>query len=248
MPTTVEQLRDPHRPDRRRPPRGHLQPAGARSRRLSRRRPAAVFAEDPAREPAAPRGRRVREGGRHPGAGLLGREERPRSARSRSCRRASCCRTSPACPASSISPPCATASCASAAIRIGSTRCSRSSWSSTTRCRSTTSAQADAFQLNAELEFARNQERYAFLRWGQNAFRNFRVVPPDTGIVHQVNLEYLARVVVSDDTADGAGRLSRHARRHRLAHDDGQRPGRGRAGAWAASRPRRRCSASRCRC
>src|SRR4029077_11555595 len=44
--------------------------------------------------------------------------------------------------------------------------------------------QANAFQLNAELEFARNKERYAFLRWGQNAFRNFRVVPPDTGIVH----------------------------------------------------------------
>ncbi len=54
---------------------------------------------------------------------------------------------------------------------------------------------ADAFQLNAELEFARNRERYSFLRWGQNAFRNFRVVPPDTGIVHQVNIEYLARVV-----------------------------------------------------
>src|SRR5437763_11404013 len=53
----------------------------------------------------------------------------------------------------------------------------------------------DAFQLNAELEFSRNRERYAFLRWGQNAFHNFRVVPPDTGIVHQVNLEYLARVV-----------------------------------------------------
>ena len=57
-------------------------------------------------------------------------------------------------------------------------------------------AQPDAFQLNAELEFSRNRERYAFLRWGQNAFRNFRVVPPDTGIVHQVNLEYLARVIV----------------------------------------------------
>src|SRR5256712_999322 len=64
-------------------------------------------------------------------------------------------------------------------------------------------AQVNAFQLNAELEFVRNQERYAFLRWGQDAFHNFRVVPPDTGIVHQVNLEYLARVVVSDETADG---------------------------------------------
>src|SRR4051812_22955701 len=52
-----------------------------------------------------------------------------------------------------------------------------------------------AFKNNAELEFARNRERYAFLRWGQKAFRNFAVVPPDTGIVHQVNLEYLARVV-----------------------------------------------------
>jgi aconitate hydratase len=54
---------------------------------------------------------------------------------------------------------------------------------------------ANAFGLNAELEFQRNVERYAFLRWGQTAFQNFKVVPPDTGICHQVNLEYLARVV-----------------------------------------------------
>jgi aconitate hydratase len=54
---------------------------------------------------------------------------------------------------------------------------------------------ADALSLNAQIEFSRNKERYAFLRWGQSAFRNFAVVPPDTGIVHQVNLEYLARVV-----------------------------------------------------
>ena len=60
-----------------------------------------------------------------------------------------------------------------------------------------------AFFTNAELEFSRNKERYAFLRWGQNAFKNFRVVPPDTGIVHQVNLEYLARVVfTSTDIQD----------------------------------------------
>ena len=58
-----------------------------------------------------------------------------------------------------------------------------------------------AFQTNAELEFHRNRERYAFLRWGQSAFKNFRVVPPDTGIVHQVNLEYLARVVFSSADA-----------------------------------------------
>src|SRR5437667_5668512 len=64
-------------------------------------------------------------------------------------------------------------------------------------------AQANAFQLNAELEFSRNKERYAFLRWGQDAFRNFRVVPPDTGIVHQVNLEYLARVVMTVEGGDG---------------------------------------------
>ena len=89
--------------------------------------------------------------------------------------------------------------------------------------------QANAFELNAELEFSRNKERYAFLRWGQNAFRNFRVVPPDTGIVHQVNLEYLARSSCRR-TADGTRRVSRHAGRHRLAHDDGQRPGRGGVG------------------
>ena len=52
-----------------------------------------------------------------------------------------------------------------------------------------------AFAMNAELEFLRNRERYAFLRWGQTAFRNLAIVPPDTGIVHQVNLEFLARVV-----------------------------------------------------
>jgi aconitate hydratase len=60
-----------------------------------------------------------------------------------------------------------------------------------------------AFQRNADFEFERNQERYAFLRWGQGAFDNFSVVPPDTGIVHQVNLEYLARVVFVDDTRSG---------------------------------------------
>jgi aconitate hydratase len=61
---------------------------------------------------------------------------------------------------------------------------------------------AAAFEQNALLEFSRNQERYAFLRWGQKAFENFRVVPPDTGIVHQVNLEYLASVVFSDTVKD----------------------------------------------
>jgi aconitate hydratase len=62
----------------------------------------------------------------------------------------------------------------------------------------------DAFRINAEREFERNRERYAFLRWGQGAFERFAVVPPDTGIVHQVNLEYLARVVFAD-TSPGGG-------------------------------------------
>jgi aconitate hydratase len=57
----------------------------------------------------------------------------------------------------------------------------------------------DAFRVNAEREFERNEERYSFLRWGQGAFDDFAVVPPDTGIVHQVNLEYLARVVFPNE-------------------------------------------------
>jgi aconitate hydratase len=63
----------------------------------------------------------------------------------------------------------------------------------------------DAFRVNAEREFERNQERYSFLRWGQGAFEHFAVVPPDTGIVHQVNLEYLARVVFSTEGSGGGG-------------------------------------------
>ena len=54
---------------------------------------------------------------------------------------------------------------------------------------------ANALDLNNKIEFQRNKERYQFLRWGQSAFENFRVVPPNTGIVHQVNLEYLSRVI-----------------------------------------------------
>jgi aconitate hydratase len=63
----------------------------------------------------------------------------------------------------------------------------------------------DAFERNVELEFQRNFERFAFLRWGQQALRQFRVVPPGTGIVHQVNIEHLARVVMTADAADGSG-------------------------------------------
>src|SRR6185369_12401741 len=56
----------------------------------------------------------------------------------------------------------------------------------------------DSWQFNTAKEYERNRERYAFLRWGQTAFDNFRVVPPETGIVHQVNLEYLARVAFTN--------------------------------------------------
>lgn len=62
---------------------------------------------------------------------------------------------------------------------------------------------ADALAINTSMEFARNKERYSFLRWGQQSLANFRVVPPGTGIVHQVNLEYLAKVVFSQETPDG---------------------------------------------
>ncbi len=75
---------------------------------------------------------------------------------------------------------------------------------------------ADAFRINAERELQRNRERYAFLRWGQNAFEHFAVVPPDTGIVHQVNLEYLARVVFSEEGSDAV--------RGRPAGNDGPPP------------------------
>ena len=103
---------------------------------------------------------------------------------------------------------------------------------------------ADAFERNVEIEYERNGERYQFLRWGQTAFDDFKVVPPGTGIVHQVNIEYLARVVMVP-------------RRRRPTRTPVSAPTRTppwstasacSAGASAASRPRRRCSASRCRC
>src|SRR5437660_198869 len=65
-----------------------------------------------------------------------------------------------------------------------------------------------AFDVNALLEFQRNKERYAFLRWGQTGFRNLAIVPPDTGIVHQVNLEYLARVVFVHKDDEGGKRVA----------------------------------------
>src|SRR6266481_6409231 len=66
-----------------------------------------------------------------------------------------------------------------------------------------------ALLINTDLEYERNLERYQFLRWGQKAFENFRVVPPGTGICHQVNLEYLGQVVfVGTETADGGGQAA----------------------------------------
>ena len=61
------------------------------------------------------------------------------------------------------------------------------------------SAKNDSFEKNVDIEFERNGERYSFLKWGQEAFNNFRIVPPGTGICHQVNLEYLSKVVWSEE-------------------------------------------------
>ena len=120
----------------------------------------------------------------------------------------------------------------------------RSAPASIRRCRSTSSSTIPSWSIssarptpsskNVEMEYERNGERYTFLRWGQEAFENFRVVPPGTGICHQVNLEYLAQTVwTRDEREDGAHRhlrLSRHAGRHRLAHHHGERPLRARLG------------------
>ena len=93
---------------------------------------------------------------------------------------------------------------------------------------------AAALLFNAEREFERNRERYEFLKWGQRAFDNFRVVPPATGIVHQVNLEYLASVVQTspDDDSAAPGGLPRLPRWHGQPHHDDQRARR----AWLGCR------------
>ena len=89
---------------------------------------------------------------------------------------------------------------------------------------------ADAFERNVEIEYERNRERYQFLRWGQGAFDDFKVVPPGTGIVHQVNIEHLARTVFTREVDGRAAGLPGHLCRHRLPHHDGQRHRRGRLG------------------
>ena len=105
-----------------------------------------------------------------------------------------------------------------------------------------------AFQMNVEREYQRNGERYEFLKWGQGAFANFRVVPPGTGICHQVNLEYLGQTVWTDRTRRGRPwpiptRWSAPTATRRWSTASPSS-----AGASAASRRRRRCSASRSRC
>ena len=106
----------------------------------------------------------------------------------------------------------------------------------------------EAFERNVEIEYERNRERYQFLRWGQGAFDDFKVVPPGTGIVHQVNIEHLARVVF---TREVDGELT--APTPTPASAPTPTPRWSTASAWsagasAASRPRPPCSASRSRC
>ena len=118
-----------------------------------------------------------------------------------------------------------------AATRRGSTRCSRPSWSSTTRCRSTSSARRGAFQLNAELEFERNQRALRLPALGPagvpqlrgRAARHRHRAPGEPRVPRA------RRVRAARPTASAAG-LPRHAGRHRLAHDDDQRPRRARLG------------------
>ena len=207
-------------------------------------RAAAFFAEDLARESLALRRWARRQTRRHRSA----RARRPRAPRARDrihAGRAFCCKTLPACRASSIWRLCATPWRRWAAIRRRSIRCSPSSSSSTTRCRPITSEPRDALAKNTDLEFERNRERYAFLKWGQSALSGFRVVPPGTGIVHQVNIEYLARVVFGAAVTRMRRRLpiptprSAPIRTRRWSTASAFWPG-----ASAASRRRRRCSVS----
>jgi len=90
-----------------------------------------------------------------------------------------------------------------------------------------------AFAMNVEREYERNMERYTFLKWGQSAFNNFRVVPPGTGICHQVNLEYLAQTVWTDTDQNGAQvAYPDTLGGHRQSHNHGQRSGRSGLGRW----------------
>ena len=129
----------------------------------------------------------------------LGRRRRSRPRRSPSRPRAWSCRTSPACRPSSTSRRCATRWPTMGGDPAQINPLVPAELVIDHSVQVDAFGSRDAFTRNAEREFERNQERYAFLRWGQTAFDNFAVVPPDTGIVHQVNLEYLARVVFVDE-------------------------------------------------
>ena len=216
----------------------------ARARARRRRPGVAPAGVDPHRARVGAAQLRRQEGHRRARARARQLEARPGrgSTRSRSWSRASCCRTSPAC------------------------RC----WPTSRRC--ATSRQdlgknpktieplvpvdlvvdhsvmidhygtKDALDLNMKLEFERNGERYQFMKWGMQAFDTFGVVPPGIGIVHQVNLEYLARGVHQKNGVV----LPRLAGRHRQPHHDGQRRRRGRLGRRRHRGRSRRCSASPC--
>ena len=129
-----------------------------------------------------------------------------RTRKSHSSSRALFCRILPACRWWSIWPRCAARCSGWAAIRKSSSRSCRLISSSITRCRSISSVQPQALQLNLDMEFKRNRERYQFLKWGQQAFKTFQLIPPGIGIVHQVNLEYLAKGVLSQMSKVGGQR------------------------------------------
>ena len=106
----------------------------------------------------------------------------------------------------------------------------------------------EAFERNVEIEYERNRERYQFLRWGQGAFDDFKVVPPGTGIVHQVNIEHLARVVFTREVGRRAARPTPTPASAPTPTPRWSTASAWSAGASAASRPRPRCSASRSPC
>ena len=161
---------------------------------------------------------------------------------------ASSCRTSPACPASSTSPPCARPSSALGGDPNKINPLAPAELVIDHSVIADLFGTENALERNVEIEYERNGERYQFLRWGQTAFDDFKVVPPGTGIVHQVNIEYLARVTFTRD-----GRRRRCAPTPTPASAPTRTPrwstaSACSAGASAASRPRRRCSASPSRC
>src|SRR5215475_1443418 len=125
---------------------------------------------------------------------VRGKPRRSRAWRSNSPRRAYSCRTSRECHASSTWRPCARRSAISKVNPLAPAELVIDH-----SVIADVFGRPDAFERNVEFEYGRNKERYQFLRWGQTAFNEFRVVPPGTGIVHQVNIEHLARVVFDRD-------------------------------------------------